>query len=255
MQLYDRISGIIEGRVQESGVSHLFRRPVVGCAEADDSILRRIRDFTHDGHLAPSDIISGARSVVGFFLPFTREVAWENRPGPSATRQWAEAYTHTNALISEVMRAVKEDLAGRGVGVGYRSPTGGFDGDKLMADWSHRHVAYACGLGTFGLHNLLITGSGCCGRLGSFVLDRYLEPTPRPGEEKCLHRRGAGCAVCVDLCPTGALTTEGFDRHRCYDHLLDARARYSEFPSASVCGKCTLGPCSLEVPGGGGGSS
>lgn len=248
MNLYDRISSIIMGRVQQSEVSHLFRTPVMGCAAADDDVFRRIRSLTHDGHLAPADVISGARSVVAFFLPFTREVAEENRPGPSASRRWAEAYTHTNALIGEVTNAVREDLAGRGVRVGYRSPTGGFDEEKLMADWSHRHVAYGCGLGTFGLNNLLLTGAGCCGRLGSFVLDRHLEPTPRPHQERCLHHRGDYCAACVDLCPTGALTAEGFDRHLCYDHLLAAGAEYPGFPSASVCGKCALGPCGLGVP-------
>lgn len=249
MNLYERICRIIEGEVQGSDVNYLFRRPLVGCADADDRILGRITDITHGGHLAPTDIIRDARSVVAFFLPFTCEVAEENRPGPTASRRWAEAYTHTNALISHVMKAVREDLEDGGVRVGYRSPTGGFDAGLLMADWSHRHVAYACGLGTLGLHNLLITEAGCCGRLGSFVLDRHLEATPRPGEERCLHRRGADCTVCVDLCPVGALTTDGFDRHRCYDHLLSAKARYTEYPSASVCGKCTLGPCGTGIPG------
>ena len=42
--------------------------------------------------------------------------------------------------------------------------------------WSERHIAFICGLGTFGLSRGLITRKGICGRFGSLITDLDLYP-------------------------------------------------------------------------------
>lgn len=225
-----------------------YRNPLVGFARADDPGFARLKEAVGPGHLLPRDLLPEARSVAAFFLPFTAELVRVNRADPYVSRQWAEAYIETNGLIAEICRVLTEELAGRGIRAAWQQPTHNFDPVALVSFWSHKHVAYLCGLGTFGRNHLLITSAGCAGRLGSLVLDAPLEPSPALRGENCLFRRGEECTSCVDLCPTGALTEEGLDRRKCYRHLQEVDAYFSDLGPCSVCGKCAAGPCALEVP-------
>ncbi|MDY6824326.1 MAG: hypothetical protein SWH68_11110 [Thermodesulfobacteriota bacterium] len=49
--------------------------------------------------------------------------------------------------------------------------------------WSHRHIAYAAGLGKFGMHDFLITEKGCTHRLGSFVVHKKLQPNRQRSDD------------------------------------------------------------------------
>ncbi|MCL6636108.1 MAG: epoxyqueuosine reductase, partial [Peptococcaceae bacterium] len=102
-----------------------------------------------------------------------------------------------------------------------------------------------CGLGTFGLHHMLITARGCAGRLGSLVLDFPVPPSPRPENHYCLFRREGKCLACVKNCPTGALTRAGLDKKKCYKRLLEVDAHYGDLGLCDVCGKCATGPCAV----------
>jgi epoxyqueuosine reductase QueG len=107
-------------------------------------------------------------------------------------------------------------------------------------------VAAIAGLGSFGLHHMLITDAGCAGRFGSLVVDAALEPTAEAGAstgERCRYLRDGGCRVCVERCPAGALTEAGLDKQRCYAWLLQVAERFREVGLADVCGKCATGPC------------
>jgi epoxyqueuosine reductase QueG len=118
-----------------------------------------------------------------------------------------------------------------------------------MSDWSHRHVAYAAGIGRFGSHNLIITEKGCSGRLGSFVTDLKLEPSPRSENERCLHKAGLDCLKCVERCDYEALYVDRFDRRACYRQLLVNDRYHSDLDLTDVCGKCAaMVPCSVHNP-------
>ena len=147
---------------------------------------------------------------MAFFLPFTKELAALNRKSPYVAREWAEAYYETNLLIKLICEKLTAGLAARGVKAAWQQPTHNFDQEKLVSFWSHKHVAYICGAGTFGLHQMLITPYGCAGRLGSLVLDQPLAPSPGPKVGTAYLREGN--ALPVSSCPSGALTPEGLDK-------------------------------------------
>lgn len=225
-----------------------YRSPLIGCARADNPGFLKLREVAGPGHLHPQDLLPGARSVVAFFLPFTADLVRTHRRAPGISREWAVAYIETNHLISRICETLTAELAQAGIRAAWQKPTHNFDKETLTSFWSHKHVAYLCGLGTFGLHHMLITRAGCAVRLGSLVLDAPLPVTPSPREEYCLHRRGRNCAACVRLCPTGALRVDGFDRRRCYRQLLEVNDHFHDLGFSDVCGKCVLGPCALSVP-------
>jgi epoxyqueuosine reductase QueG len=127
--------------------------------------------------------------------------------------------------------------------------THNFDTQKLISDWSHRHVAYIAGLGKFGLNNMLITDKGCCGRIGTVITNLEIEPAERKDKEYCLYKYNGSCKKCVDRCVNDALTVDGFNRKRCYDMCLANAEIYENIGLSDVCGKCLANlPCSFIDP-------
>ncbi len=233
-----------------------YRTPLVGFAAASDQGFAGLRDVVGPGHLIPHDLLPGARTVVAFFVPFDSELVCLQREDSYVSRAWAEAYIETNRLIESVCGALGDALAEKGIMAAWQQPTHNFDPVELVSIWSHKHVAYLCGLGSFGRHRMLITRAGCAGRLGSLVTDAALpeetlaphKRTADPTGEICLTWRGGPCDACIRRCPSGALTTDGFDRQRCYRYLLEVNDHFPDLGLCHVCGKCATGPCALSIP-------
>jgi epoxyqueuosine reductase QueG len=213
-------------------------------------------------HLLPEDILPEAKSIIAFFIPFTETVAEGNREGEAASAEWALCYIKTNELIAKINDSLETLFAQDGLKTGKIPATHNFDEERLVSDWSHRHIAYLAGLGTFGLNNMLITENGCCGRFGSIVTEWEYTGTPGAGdvpEEKCLFKRNGSCGLCVKRCPVGAYrkvddSAENrniiqFDRKRCYSQCLKNAEKHKDLGYADVCGKCLVGlPCSVKAP-------
>ncbi len=227
-----------------------WQTPLVGVASAQDSLFDTFKTVVHGGHLLPRELLPDASSVIVFYIPFLGSLHRENfREERYCARSWATAYIETNQLIADTSVALKERLEAMGKRVALIPPTHNFDRSTLMSDWSHRHAAYAAGLGSFGFHNLLITSLGCTGRLGSLVTDLELEPSSLPERESCLHRAGKKCLKCVERCEFGALHPDGFDRFACYAQCQANDRRHSDLGLAEICGKCTaMVPCSVINP-------
>lgn len=242
------IENSINNYVNNYGEIPGYREPLIGYAGAGDPGFRRLRDVVGPGHLLPEDILPGARTVVAFFLPFKEDLSRINRDHNYVAPEWADAYVRTNQLITGICEKTSALLAEKGIKAAWQQPTHNFDPVKLVSFWSHKHIAYLCGLGTFGLHHMLITAAGCSGRLGSLVIDHELPPSPRPGTEFCLYKRNGKCLHCVNSCPTGALTAQGLDKPKCYQRLLEVDAYYSDLGYCDVCGKCATGPCAVSAP-------
>jgi epoxyqueuosine reductase QueG len=245
----DLINRFIEAYPAATGADPIWGKPLIAVAAAADPIFLTLKDRISPTHALPGDLLAGARSVVVYFIPFIREVPISNIGGRETSLTWATAYIATNKLILDTNTHVHDELAKRGYTSAILPATHNFDPQKLISDWSHRHIAYIAGLGTFGLNNMLITSRGCCGRLGSIVTDLELTPTPRPAGENCLHKAGGGCKKCVDHCVNAALTLDTFDRFRCEAMCRENADRLSHLGLADVCGKCLVGlPCSFTSP-------
>ena len=228
-----------------------WKEPLVAVADAGDKLFPRLKEVVRPTHALPEDLLPGARSAIAYFIPFDERIAQSNRTGRLASEEWAVAYIETNALIAAISAHLAVAQRERGHETALIPATHNFDADTLMSDWSHKHVAYVAGLGTFGLHQMLITAQGSAGRLGTLVTDAVIEPTPRPGGEACLYKHGGSCLACVRKCVADALTTTGvdFDRHACYAVCLENGRRHAALGLADVCGKCaSVVPCSFTNP-------
>ncbi len=248
LELADFITTAIRRQVAEAGATTEYRDPPVGFVAAADPRFLDLRRVVHPTHMMPQDLIPGARSVVSFFLPFARWVVEANAGHKEkVAREWAVAYVETNALIGCIAAHLIESLAGRGIRAAAEPATHNFDPVSLISHWSHKSVAVIAGLGSFGLHQMVITDSGCAGRFGSLLIDADLPIAPAAPRERCLYFHDGSCLECVMRCPVDALDENGsIDKHRCYEHLLNVAQEYRHLGLADVCGKCAIGPCSFE---------
>lgn len=242
-------------------ISTRWGEPLVGFADAWDPYIQDLRRIISPTHALPQDILAGARIVLVYYVPFTRELARTNQTGTLySSPDWALAYEETNAMFGVLNGELVRWLSERGYTGVVAPQSATFDQKRLISDWSHRHFAYAAGLGTFGLNNMLLTPLGCCGRYSSLVTDLDVRPGHRRERELCLYKDNGSCGICVRHCPGGALTVNGYDRQACYQVLRKNAEVYTMFGSSytdetgtspnsvgsEVCGKCvTASPCAF----------
>jgi epoxyqueuosine reductase len=248
--LQGEIRNVLAGWVERKRSANYWREPLVAVASAMDPLFGELRRAVGPTHAMPDEILPGARSVVVFLLTFQRWLGQENDwAGFYAARSWAESYLATNQIIQTINDHLKMQLEAAGYPTAITPATHNFDEQQLISRWSHKHLAYIAGLGTFGCHHLLITASGCCGRLGSLVTTMPLPPSQRPAAEWCLEKAGVECLACVSKCSYEALFESKYDRHRCYEQCLINDRHYGDLPLVDVCGKCACEiPCSYGIP-------
>lgn len=249
-QLKKMIIDFVSAYADNLSIQTIWREPIVGVASGENALFEQYKQVIRPSHATPKDLLPEARSVVAYFIPFDKQLHRRNAESPFyASRSWAVAYVETNQLISDLNQHIKTELASMGYRAALVPPTHNFDEESLMSDWSHRHMAYAAGIGSFGVHNLLITAKGCSGRVGSLVTNLDLIPSPAQQGENCLTKVGQKCLKCVKRCAYDALHADRFDRHACYKQVLLNDRHHSDLPLTDVCGKCAaMVPCSVTNP-------
>jgi ferredoxin len=244
-------------------------QPLVGFASGDDPLFSQYKKIIGKYHLTPQEIFEltfgkGQRpkqiSVISWVLPTSEDIRKSNRKEdryPSLL--WAHARNfgeQFNVRLRDHVVAVLKKKGYQAVAPmnslhfrRLKSPRVG-----LASNWSERHIAYACGLGAFGLSDGLITPKGKAIRVGSVVTNLPLRSSQRiytNHHANCLYYSYGTCKVCAKRCPAGAITTKGHDKDKCreyaYDSLGTKRAEYGV--KITGCGLCqTKVPCEFEIP-------
>jgi epoxyqueuosine reductase len=127
---------------------------------------------------------------------------------------------------------------------------------KTVSNWSERHIAEACGLGTFGLNGMIITEKGVAVNLFSIVCDVELPPTPKPTQQNCLYYRNGSCGKCMERCQNSAISHEGRNPRKCHEYatknLPEILKKKGQLEGSDVfpsCGLCMTGvPCADRIP-------
>jgi ferredoxin len=255
-----------------------WEEPLVGFASGMDPLFFEYKTLIGSFHLTPREVISAALkergrsllfteieqiSVISWVLPASENTRVSNREEkqfPSKlwayTREFGEA---CNSALKKHLAAFLEDLGHVAVAPTL-SPTFQYLRDEKVgwaSPWSERHVAYACGLGTFSLSDGLITPKGVAVRFGSVVTLLKLTPSEkkyRHYRENCLQFRNEKCGKCIQRCPAGAITEKGHNKDKCQEYIGSEalKAKRSEYglknPPPS-CGLCqTDVPCEFEIP-------
>jgi ferredoxin len=222
----------------------------IGVASWDDGCFLRFKEpgVVGSAFLSPREWLPEARSVISVFFRAAPSVAASNAilkdlPSP----EWLHARYEGQSFISSAMTALAGELEKNGFAAAVPQSDPRFAVKNFVSNWSERHVAYACGLGTFGLSKGLITRCGMAGRLGSVVTSLDLPPTAR--SYGGVYDWCVMCGACVKNCPAGAISLEkGKDHGLCSAYIDTMREK---FAPRYGCGKCQVGvPCQDASPAG-----
>jgi epoxyqueuosine reductase QueG len=237
----------------------MYAGAVVGFANSDSSLFNDLKKPGVIGShfILPKEWCGNAKTVISFFLPFTEQVKKSNtadRDLPS--NEWLHARIEGQAFVFDLCKHLKTFLEAYGFECVIPSMDSRFSlsspvtKDKTVqeyytSNWSERHVAWVCGVGTFGLSRGLITEKGIAGRIGSVVTSAYFEPLPRKysGVSDYCTR----CLACVRKCPVHAISEKEGKRHAPCSAFLDKMME--KYKPRYGCGKCQTGvPCESGIP-------
>jgi len=250
-----------------------FDTPLVGCASGADSLFPFLKeDIGPEFYWLPEEAFShgfpglGARadelSVIAWILPQTENTRRAHRkagPLPSIEWSWGRHYGEMvnvglrKAVVEHCERAGMAACAPALLPEWSRHISGKY---SFASTWSERHAAYACGLGTFGLSDGLITEAGKAVRVGSVIVRANLEPTPRTythHNEWCLFHAKGKCDACMKRCPAGAISESGHDKEKCRQYIREVTSLHVEKEQlgfrVNSCGLCQTGvPCEHRNP-------
>ncbi len=234
----------------------IYDEPLAGVASAEDEYLAGL-DGSGGSNIAilqPKQWLPSAKSVISFFFPFTPRVRESNRIAGDPSFEWLNGRIEGQAFIINCCRAAESFLQKQGYDAVAPMTDGRFfsesktaeeGGPSYTSNWSERHAAYACGLGTFSLSRGLITEKGVAGRFGSVITSLELPVTPRTYTG--LYDNCSMCMACVRRCPVSAISGENGKEHEpCDMFLRGVLGRHSPYYG---CGKCqTAVPCEAGIP-------
>ena len=259
----------------------LFWEPdvLIGFCSGNDPIFQEYKKLVGSFHLTPKeafkkycemnsieyDSTTENLTVVAFILPMNPLTKKENL---DYSRDWpSERWAHTRLygekanqkLWQYLLIELKDEFGIEGVAPMlekklfrmYREHKDAWQG-VLASTWSHRHMCFAAGLGSFGLSDGFINERGKAMRCGSIVINYKL---PSDADKRALNRREhcIMCGECVKRCPVGAITMEGgHDKKKCYDKVFSTIPYIGEHYKIPIysCGLCQVGvSCSNGIPG------
>jgi ferredoxin len=277
------VANSLENRLPAYNNEPVCDEPLVGFANGDDPIFQDFKKEAIMGefHFTPEEALAtylkrqkknagekkpASLSIISIVFTATNKTRLSNRPeSVMASPRWQYAFGRGIAFMENAL----EHLVSLLEALGYQAVAPSCTKPVLFlwrlpdgptSDWSEKHVAYAAGLGTFGLNSGLITRRGAALHCGSVITDLFLKPTPRVYDNpwaNCLYYRNGSCQRCVQRCPSGALSEQGYDRKRClfYHEVelpriskdLGREPKEGEHPP--VCSLCqTKVPCENRIP-------
>lgn len=231
--------------LEDFTASAIFNRPMMGVADAEDGLFETFQSVVSPRHIRPRDILQkkspsldGRISirVVSWALPFNREILTSNRRREWPSEIYSVARNNGAALIHRVLGRIVRILEDRGFPSLAPARTDAYDTFRspeftFTSSWSERHVAYAAGLGRFGLNGCLMTAQGINVRLASIVTSLPLDVTVKKRADyraPCLEDGGEKCGLCWERCPVQAISQKGLDKSKCYERRQAIRKKFLE---------------------------
>jgi epoxyqueuosine reductase len=232
---------------EQFGADRIFDPPLIGVSRGDDPIFIKFKEVVAPEHLTPLEVwtADGLRSqedsadrlrILSIIFPYVKRIRDESKKHNRNERVTkpkmpADIYCLGRNYANEFMKDVLRKTMAFFQDQGFRTTAGMLSPafqlrlqDKppqFYSLWSERHIAFAAGLGTFSLHEGLITEAGCNIRVTSVITDAPLEVTPRKSDEpyaNCLYYSTGECRKCEKRCPGEAITAEGHDKVKCREY-------------------------------------
>jgi len=229
----------------------IFDDPIFAFGSADDEIYESFKsdDIISNQFLTPAEWLPEAKTVISFFLPYTEQVRVSNAKDYEwPSDKWLHGRIEGQIFVKELSIYLEKTLSA----AGYKSLAPSADERfktampaAFTSNWSERHAAFACGLGTFGLSKGIITKKGTAGRIGSVITELNLQKDDRPYTE--IYEYCTMCGKCAKHCPVHAISLEKGKIHKPCSDFLDEVLKKDKLRYG--CGKCQVNvPCESGIP-------
>jgi len=259
---------------KEFAGERIYQEPLIGFARGDDALFEQYKTIIGPFHHTPEEVVMWAAhqqmvkaplaaevGVISMILPFNAPIVESNaREKRWCSPRWAQARLLGGLFVKEVEMMVIAALAERGILAAAPELMPDFTSQNhresvgWASTWSQRHIAFAAGLGSFGMSDLFISEKGTAHRCGSVVAAWPLKPDrelPPHYRHHCLYHQLGECLVCAQRCPAGAITEQGHDKEKCRKNVVSSWSRNNARYNINIygCGLCSSGaPCSQESP-------
>ncbi len=254
-------------------MSLIFRpETIVGFSSGDDPIFTKYKEIIGSFHLTPIEAYSKFcesknpsfttenLSVVAYVLPISEETKEENyqhsKTMPSErwanTRLFGEESNQklqgylVNELKKENIIAVAPSIEKNMFQIFRKHEKG-----VWASTWSHRHMLFASGLGSFGISDGFINARGKAMRCGSLIVD-YKLPSDADNRPSDPYGLCIKCGECIERCPAGAISLEEYHSKKiCSAHVFSAIPYVKKNYGIDIygCGLCQVHvSCSSGIP-------
>ncbi|MEG1583600.1 MAG: 4Fe-4S double cluster binding domain-containing protein [Anaerovorax sp.] len=249
----------------------MWERPLIGVSSGDDPYFDFLKDHIGTFHWKPIEvfrlkydeeergvpILEKNLRVVSMAFPQvmgTKEAQCEEKICPS--KNWLVSRGEWEPLMKEFSGRLVGELEKRGISCVSIDLQPEFSRETsermgIASKWSHRHGAYASGLGTFGLSDGFITEKGKAVRMTTLIVELPLTVKPRPyttHHEWCLYFKDGSCGLCIDRCPVHAISEKGHDKERCAAYEEEVLEKYypEDLDNSNYIFGCGL--CQVDIP-------
>ena len=222
------------------GGAQIFAKSLMGISRGDDDIFQKFKEVVAPEHLTPVEMwvqsglpadrgLAARLRIVSIVFPYINQIREAGRRNDQVLppEVYSVAYNFANPFVDAVLQELVGFFQKRGFQAisGIQSKVYQYltrqDPFLMYSNWSERHVAFAAGLGTFSLHEGLITEMGCNIRVASVITDAPLKTTDRINDQpyaNCLHFANGTCEKCAEKCPAGAITSAGHNKRKCFEY-------------------------------------
>ncbi|KKK43730.1 MAG: Epoxyqueuosine reductase [Candidatus Lokiarchaeum sp. GC14_75] len=245
---------------------------LVGFSSGNDPIFTKYKDIIGNFHLTPVEAFTKFYentnikftaenlSVVAYVLPISEETKEENYQHSKnmPSERWANTRLYGEESNQKLQNYLVNELKKENVNA--VAPIIEKDLFKIFrkhekgvwaSTWSHRHMLFASGLGSFGISDGFINARGKAMRCGSLIVDYKLpsDAKNRPNDpyEFCIK-----CGECVERCPAGAISLEEYhNKQICSGHVFSAIPYVKKNYGINIygCGLCQVHvSCSSGIP-------
>ena len=247
---------------------------LIGCVSGNDKIFEDYKKIIGNFHMTPIEAYLryckknknfiptnlDNISVVVYILPINKETKEQNfifsKDMPS--ERWARTRLFGEQANQKLQDFLVDELQKEGIdAVAPANQSHMFkifrkhENGVWASTWSHRHVAYAAGLGSFGLSDGFINEKGIAVRIGTIIVNSNL-PSDANKRPKNPYQYCINCGNCIKRCPVGAISFEkGHDKQKCSEHVYSTTPFVKNHFGINIyaCGLCQVGvPCENGFP-------
>lgn len=245
----------------------LYDEPIIGIAAGGDPYFAFLKEHIGSFYWSPAEVMElkygekfDIQNLSVISLAFPQTMATKNMQNLAVefpSDNWLVSRGEWEPMMLEFSGKLENELEKAGLrcaSIDLRNEFRVEHSESLgiASRWSHRHTAFAAGLGTFSLNDGFITEKGIAVRFTSIVVEAELEITDRGDRgiyDWCLYYKDGSCGVCISRCPVGAITKEnGHDKNVCsaYEDVAIAKFWPEHIDKKDYHFGCGL--CQSKVP-------